>query len=228
MTPEADEKKPLTYHLYHDGFFIGRVVEGMADFPNIHCTVDRREMDSAPEWREPLERYMKVSVEHHRLMLDGKPGEALALESAMIEAAEPFGDHLWYVVNVDSELSTKINRPYFGTEEYLRFSYAPSRVEFDGPKLGALLKNRLTLMICSLKNECDSMERADVKQHLETLCRLAALSLKTSAEDVDLDRVVGEWFRELNQLDTEVAMFRIPGDRRRMEQVSAVRTPKTS
>lgn len=127
MTPEAGDKKPLTYHLYHDEFLVGRVVEDGADFPSIHCRVDLAEMDSAPEWREPLERYMKVSVE----------------------------------------------------------------------------------------------------QHLETLCRLAALSLKTSAEDVDLDRVGGEWFRELNQLDTEVAMFRIPGDRRRLEQVSAVRTPKT-
>lgn len=49
MTPEADNKKPLTYHLYHDGFFIGRVVEEVADFPSIHCRVDLAEMDSAPE-----------------------------------------------------------------------------------------------------------------------------------------------------------------------------------
>jgi hypothetical protein len=224
MTPEADEKKPLTYHLYHDGFFIGRVVEEVADFPSIHCTVDVREMDNAPEWREPLERYMEVSVEHHRLMLDGKSGEALALESAMIEAAEPFGDHLWYLVKIDSEVSTKINRPYFGTEKYLRFSYAPSRVEFDGPRLEAGLKNRLTFMIFSLSDECESMEKAHVKQHLETLFKLSALSLKTSAEGVDLDRVVEEWFGELNQLDTEIAMFKRPGDRRRLEQAAAYRS----
>lgn len=166
-------------------------------------------------------------MEHHRLMLDGKSGAALALESEMIQAAEPFGDHLWYIVTIDSDLSTKINRPYFGTEKYLRFSYAPSRIEFDGPKLEAGLKNRLTFMICSLSNECESMEKSQLKQHLETLCKLSALSLKTSAEGVDLNRVVEEWFRELRQLDSEIAMFKSPGDRRRLEQASAVRTPRS-
>ncbi|MFT7480597.1 MAG: hypothetical protein ACI80N_003910, partial [Gammaproteobacteria bacterium] len=85
------------------------------------------------------------------------------------EPAQPFGDHLWYIVRLDGSVSAKINRPYFGTDGYLRFSYASSRMEFDTRELERRLKNRLTLMIQSLALACESMGKTDVRRHLEKL-----------------------------------------------------------
>ena len=139
----------------------------------------------------------------------------------MAEAAEPFGDHLWYVVNIDSGLSTKISRPYFGTENYLRFSYARSNIDLDRKKVETRLRHRLMFMINSLESACESMEMARVKRHLEALGKLFAMLTKLPRENVDLNRLLRDWFGELVQLESDLVMFNDPAERRRLEQACA-------
>ncbi len=121
---DTPDKAPLCYHLFYDKTRIGLVTEDIADFPSIHCTIELEALSEDSGIGPLLERYRSVCAKHHQFMLDGRLPEVRAMESEVLEAAEPFNEHPWIIVGTVSGHRTTINRPYFGTKNYLRFSYA--------------------------------------------------------------------------------------------------------
>jgi hypothetical protein len=214
-------ERPITYRLFYDKVFVGVALQERADLPNIHCMIELDDLAEAPSWQIVLERYRMACAAHHQYTLDLRSDKIDTLDQAIKKAAEPFGVHLWYVVHNDTGLSTKIDRPYFGASNYFRFSYASAAVDYDRGKLQARLQTRLMLMINSIASECESMDRARLKMHLDALGKLSGLLARSSAEGADLNYIVSRWCQEIMLLETTIASFKDSGVRRRIEQECA-------
>ena len=218
----------MKFRLFHDKVFIGKVAKDLADFPSIHCTIEIASFDEEPMWGPMIDRYRALCTQHHQLMQDRQLAEATALEPELLDAAAPFGDHLWFLVNTDTGQSTKINRPYFGMNNYLRFSYARSKVTFDPKKWQARMLTRFVLMTGSVASACEDLEKPALKEHLNTLAKLSGVLARSSAQDADLNDLTDCWFRELQLLDTSLTIFKNPGDRRHLDQDCAMKSPSSS
>jgi hypothetical protein len=216
----AEPEPPRKYDLFYDDVHIGQVVETMPDFPSSHGTVAIEVTGGRVEWHERIDRYVDLSREHHRLTLAGDQGLASALEPDIGEAIGLFGDHLWYLVNREARQHLKIRRPYFGTDAYVRYSYAPTKIDYDPLKLTTWFRTRLILMIGSL-TPGEAPERDALDRHLGALTRLATVCDRAHKDDADLNRLVAEWFGTLSELDSSLPMFNDPAARRRLDQMCA-------
>lgn len=213
------------FDLYYDAHHIATTTSIEWEPHSLHCTCELVPLktDSADDdWASSINAYICTTRKVHMLQMEQehkKADEHFVSSAALLDT---FGSHLWYLVQNDSGMRTKIRAPLFGIDGYLRISLYPSKIQYDHIKLQRVLQTRVMLMLSVMSDEAVSLNSEQLNAHLLFLSRCMQLIMKVPRTDSDPCRLVGEFFNNMDELGSPLGLFYDLDFRRQLDQACAI------